>query len=115
MGTTRTKGYDRNRFKKVYPRFRTLPKPGLMTDGDVILEAVHVNFSNSDSMVVRLDGHYPAVPSVSVTPVGDINNVNVFISSILKDSVPSGQGNILVTIESSAAFTGIVHLQAVSS
>jgi len=115
MGTTRTKGIDRNRFKKVYSRFRALPRPGFHADGDVLIEAVHVNFSQQSLKTVRLEGHYPSVPSVAVTPVGDINNVNLFISSVNIDSVPSGTGNILVTIEASDSFTGVVHLQAVSS
>ena len=115
MGTTRTKGIDRNRFKKVYPRFRALPRPGLQTTGDAILEAVHVNFDNESERNVRLEGHYPSIPSVALTPIGDINNVNLFISSIHLDSVPSGTGNVIVTVEASEYFTGTVHLQAVYS
>jgi hypothetical protein len=114
--SARTKQYDRNRFRKVYPRFRAEPRPGLRVDGDVILESIIVNFSDEDSKAVTLDGPYTTVPTVTVTPVGDISDVNVFVSSVTLQSVPSGSGRkVFVIINSSASFVGKVHLQAILS
>lgn len=110
----RTKQYDKNRWKKTYPRFRKEPRPGLMADGHVILDALLVNFDNEDSKTVSFSGYYSnEIPSVSLTPYGDINNVNVFITGItVVGSVPAGHGKTVnVTIEASAAFTGQVHVQ----
>lgn len=113
---SRTKQYDKNRFRKVYPRFRAEPRPGLRADGDVVLETVVVNFNNEDKKSIILDGPYSALPSVTITPLGDINNVNVFITSLTLASVPAGAlRKVFVDIESSAKFVGKVHLQAIQS
>ena len=112
----RTKQYDKNRFKKVYPRFRAEPRPGLMVqgDGDVVLESVIVNFDNQDLKDVILVGPYSNMPSVTATPLGDINNVNVFITSLELQSVPSGAGRkVSLRLEAAASITGKVHVQAI--
>ena len=112
----KTKSYDRNRFKKTYPRFREPPKPGLMSDGHVVLDAFLVNFNNEDRKSVSVTGHYISVPSVTITPLGDINNVNLYITSINLGSVPTGNGKVLeITIEASAAFTGQVQVQVLEA
>ena len=114
--TSRTKQYDRNRFKKVYPRFRAEPRPGLRSDKDLVIEAIIVNFDNQESKQVTLDGPYTQLPGVSLTPVGDINNVNLFITSLSLFSVPNGSGRkALVTIEASTKFTGQIYLQALQA
>lgn len=112
----KTKTYDRNRFRKTYPRFRVSPSNGLITDGTLNAEGLIINFSDESSKSVTLEGRYQSVPSVSITPVGDINNVNLYISSVALGSVPSGGGkSVTVTIEASAPFTGQVHVQVVEA
>ena len=114
--SVKTKSYDRNRFKKTYPRFREPPKPGLMTEGHVALDAFLVNFNNEDRRAVEVRGFYNTVPSVTITPLGDINNVNVWVSSISISSVPHGHGkNLSIVIEASAAFTGQVQVQVLEA
>lgn len=114
MGSTKTKSYDRNRFRKVYPRFRPTPSMGLKSDGEVVLEALRVNFSDESSKTFLLEGRYSSLPSISLTPDGDINNVNVWVSSAVLSSVPSGAGKtVTITIETAAAITGVIHLQAI--
>ena len=112
----RTKQYDKNRFKKVYPRFRAEPRPGLMVqgEGDVVLESVIVNFNNEDLKDVILVGPYSNMPSVTATPLGDINNVTVFITSLELQSVPSGTGRrVFLRLEAGTKITGKVHVQAI--
>lgn len=112
----KTKGYDRNRFRKVYPRFRPAPDPGFMADGRVVIETLVVNFNNEDEKTFNLNGRYSTIPSVSVTPLGDINNVNVYIASIQLGSVPSNGGkSVEVKLESSARFTGQLHVQVIET
>jgi len=113
---SRTKQYDQNRFRKVYPRFRAEPKPGLKTTGYVALESVIVNFNNEEKKSLILEGPYSEIPGVTISPLGDINNVNVFITGVSLSSVPAGPGRTCtVTIEASAKFTGKVHLQAMQA
>ncbi len=112
----KSKRIDRNRFRKVYPRFRKEPSPGLMVDGRVVLEALVVNFTDEDRKEVILTGRYLEIPSVSLTPLGDINNVNLFISSISIASVPSNGGKTVnVIIESSDKFTGKIQVQVMET
>ncbi len=111
----RTKQYDKNRFRKVYPRFRAEPRPGLLVQGkgDVVLESVIVNFDDQDLKDVTLLGPYNNMPSVTVTPLGDINNVTVFITNLELQSVPAGTGKrVFLRLETGANITGKVHVQA---
>lgn len=109
----RTKSVNKNRYKKVYPRFREQPRPGLMTSGNVVLDAKTVSFNDESTKTVSFSGYYENnIPSVTITPVGDVNNVNLFITSISITGVPSSGGRtVSVTIEASAAFTGTVNVQ----
>lgn len=111
----RTKSIDRNRWRKTYPRFRKEPKPGLQADGHVVLDGILVDFNNEDSKTVSFKGYYKnEIPTVTLTPYGDINNVNLFITGIVLSGVPSSGGReVVVTIEASASFTGQVHVQVV--
>ena len=112
----KSKYYDRNRFRKTYPRFRAEPKPGLITDGHVALEGLIVNFSDEDEKEIQLVGRYTRIPTVTITPLGDINNVNLFITQVTLGSVPSNGGRVVVVkMESSDKFTGQVHLQVMEA
>lgn len=112
----KTKQYDKNRYRKTYPRFRSEPRPGLKLESgsDVVLETVAVNFDGETTKTITLDGPYSSLPSVTVTPLGDINNVNVYITHMSLQSVPSGSGKkVFLTIEASTGITGIIHVQAI--
>lgn len=112
----KTKTYDRNRFRKTYPRFRAAPNNGIFSDGVFSAEGLIVNFSDESLKSITLEGRYQSVPSVSVTPLGDINNVNLYVSNVTLASVPSAGGKVAtVTIEASANFTGQVHVQAIEA
>ena len=119
--SARTKQYDRNRFRKVYPRFRAEPRPGLQIEGsgDVVLESVILDFNDEAIKSVTLDGPYTTAPTVTVTAVGDDApgaDINLFIRSVELQSVPSGAGRrAIAVIEASANFTGKVHIQAMQT
>ena len=93
--------YDLNRFKKVYPLIRTKP---LIQDFTVVdgldAETTILNYTDSYAQTYNFVRTYTTIPTVSATPEDE--NVNVYITSL---SITS------VTIESSAPFTGKVHLQ----
>ena len=116
---SRTKQYDKNRFRKVYPRFRAEPRPGLLVegDGDVVIETAIVSFDGEDMKTVTLPGPYSSLPSLTVSPFGDSGaDVNLYITSAVLQTVPAGANvGAIVTIKSSAAFTGKVHLQAIQA
>ena len=112
----KSKSIDRNRFRKVYPRFRPEPNPGFMSDGRVSLESFIVNFNNEDEKTFLLEGRYQGVPSVSITPLGDINDVNLYIEHVILGSVPSNHGKTVeVKIAASTSFTGQVHVQVMET
>ena len=117
MGSVRTKKVDRNRFKKVYPRFRNLPNFVLQTSGEVRLEAMEIDFTNQSSATVILLERYTSLPSIVVSSkgAGSSANVNVWVSSAsLGGGVPTGGGYpVTVTVSSSDTFTGQVTLQAI--
>lgn len=116
MGSVRTKKIDRNRFKKVYPRFRNLPNIVLQTNGEVRVEAMEIDFNNQDSATIILSERYTSLPSIVVSSKGSGStaNVNVFVSSASLGSVPSGGGfPVTVTVSASDNFTGQVALQAI--
>ena len=93
--------YDLNRFKKVYPLIRTKPQ---FLDFTVVegldAETTILNYTSSHAQTYNFVRTYITIPTVSATPEDE--NVNVYITSLSTTSV---------TIESSAPFTGKVHLQ----
>jgi len=102
------KEYDVNRAKKVYPLLRV--KPNYVRDinlneqgegGGVNVEVAILPFNNSEEETHSFDGTviYQSIPVVVATPTDD--NINIFISSLTTE---------IVTIQSSAPFTGTVHL-----
>lgn len=113
----RTKSINKNRYKKVYPRFREHPHPGLITSGEVVLDAKTVSFNDESTKTVIFSGYYKNnIPSVTITPVGDVNNVNLFITGVTITGVPSAGGRtVTVTIEASTAFTGTVNVQVIQT
>ena len=103
---------DLNRRRKIYPLLRQKPVLGSATVGsggggggggdDTCINAeTHViDFNDSYTETKYFAGTYTTLPVVAVTPEDE--NVNLFITSLELD---------YVTIESSAPFTGKVHLQ----
>ena len=108
MAGTRMKKTDRNRNKKVYPIYRGLPNNVYQSDKEVVIEAQDVSFSNEDSKTIQLTESYNTVPIVTVTPVGEIGDINVFISSV---SVTAKTATVIVG--ASASFTGTLNLQSI--
>ena len=97
------KRYDLSRFKKVYPLLREKPNLRELSDEltsqiDVEVEVLDFNDTNTGSYTFKKT--YTSIPIVAATPEDE--NVNVFITSLSLTSV---------TIESSAEFTGKVHVQ----
>lgn len=116
MGSVRTKKVDRNRFKKVYPRFRALPNFVLQTSGEVRMEAMEIDFNNQSSATIILSERYTSLPSIVVSSKGSGSsaNVNVYVSAATLGSVPGNGGfSVTVTVSASDSFTGQVSLQAI--
>jgi len=103
-----SKQIDLNRQRKIYPLLRQKPVIGSATVGPggggggacINAETHIINFNNSYSETKNFTGTYTTLPVVAVTPEDE--NVNLFITSLELGHV---------TIESSAPFTGKVHLQ----
>ncbi len=105
-----SKQIDLNRQRKTYPLLRQKPVIGSATVGPggggggggacINAETHVINFNNSYSETKNFTGTYTTLPVVAVTPEDE--NVNLFITSLELG---------YVTIESSAPFTGKVHLQ----
>ena len=105
---------DLNRRRKIYPLLRQKPVIGSATvgpggggggggggEGSCINAETHViPFVDSSSETKSFSGTYTTLPVVAVTPEDE--NVNLFITNLTTSAV---------TIESSAPFTGNVHLQ----
>jgi len=115
MSNTRTKKYNKNRYRKVYQPVRALPVWGIRADKEVVLETLRVSFNTQDEITFTLNARYNSLPGIVVTPVhtGDLGDVNIFITSISLGSVPSGGGKtVTVTLAASVAFQGEVYVQA---
>ena len=115
MGSSKLKKIDKNRFRKVYPRFRKLPVTSYMGDSGLVIETHEVTFTNQDSVQFVLKENYNSAPVVTLTPLGDEADINFFVTSIVIGGTPPGGKKCTVTLSSSVPFTGIVMLQAVSA
>ena len=72
-----------------------------------------MKFSGGDSVTFSLEGRYAALPGIVVTPVGELADVNVFITSISLASVPDAGGKeVTISLGASVAFEGEVFVQA---
>ena len=116
MGSTKLKKFDKNRFRKVYPRFRKLPVTSYMGDSELVIETHEVTFTNQSTVEFVLKENYSSTPVITVTPHGDVDDdINVYITSIVIGGVPPGGKKCTVTISTSVEYTGIVMLQAISA
>lgn len=96
------KYYDANRVRKTYPLIRLKPVETSITNSNasgINAEVTILAFANSFSETYTFTETYSSVPVVVATPEDE--NVNVFITSLTTTSV---------TVQSSAPFTGNVHL-----
>jgi hypothetical protein len=93
--------YDLNRYRKVYPLFRTKPVyDEILMLGGVQTEATILTYNNSFEETYVFTKNYTEIPVISATPEDE--NVNVYITNLSTTSV---------TIQASSAFTGKVHIQ----
>ena len=116
MGSSKLKKFDKNRFRKVYPRFRKMPVYSYMGDAELVIEAHEVTFTAVDEVTFQLKENYSSTPNVTVTPVGEHHaDINVFIAKVEVGGVPPGGRKAVVTIRTSATWTGKVFLQAVKA
>lgn len=93
---------DLTRFRKTY--FTKRQKPVYLSEGSggVEIEATSIQFTNSSLETYATQTSYIS-PVVIITPT---DNVNTWISSLVNNG-----NNWTITIETSALFTGSVHIQ----
>ena len=107
MAFTTFKRRDGQRFRKVYPRTRKTPRYFTISDETMLVESNKVALSNATTGTYTFDLPYLAVPTVQISaePSDDSQGmVNIFITSLTTTAV---------TFETSAPFTGNVHIQII--
>ena len=96
--------YDLNRFKRTYPLIRLKPiYQKFMPEEESVgidVETAIISFVDEHQKVYSLQKFYTEIPVIALTPENE--NVNIFVTSLTTNSM---------TIESSAPFTGKVHIQ----
>jgi hypothetical protein len=99
---------DLNRYRKVYPYIRAMPRYVYEYDniqGDAQVEAGKVTFTDADSGIYTFTSTYSAIPSVVISTVNSTSsndtNVSITVTSI---------STVSATITASAPFTGEVHI-----
>jgi len=93
--------FDVNRLRKTYPLLRVKPIYNQITAlAGIQAETAILNYIDSFSETYTFTSSYQEIPIISATPEDE--NVNIFITTL---------GTSSVTIQSSAPFTGKVHLQ----
>jgi hypothetical protein len=103
---------DKTRFQKQYPARRQEPQYELVVDAAELktVETALITFSNEETKTYAFGVSFSATPIVVVTPadssVPSDGQVNLYLSAVSRT---------LVTIKSSAPFTGTASLIAVSS
>jgi len=107
MGWTKFKKRDLQRYRKIYPYIRRQPRFVFMSDKEAQMEVGAVVFTNADSGTHLFIEYFQSAPYVSGISVDSESNdsadVNIFVKSVSTTEV---------TFESSQAFTGKVHFQA---
>ena len=120
MGSIKFTKYDRNRFRKTYPRFRVLPNEAFRSNGEMAIEAIEVEFISQSTVSIQLNEDYTSAPTVTVTPyqktspTSDETNsdINVYVESVVLTGVPPGGRKAVVTLRTSDTYTGTIFLQA---
>lgn len=104
MTCNRTRLRDLGR--KKYPvGARTLPRYQFISNKNIEIENVIIEFLDSDTSTLVFDKPFSGIPSVvaNFVSVGSLPSVNLFVESILTDKV---------VIRTSAPVTGQVHVHA---
>ena len=118
MGSTKLKKIDKNRYRKVYPRFRKLPVNSYMGDGPLIIEPWEVKFVDEESVTFTLKENYDSTPVITATPLGDSNDsdLNIYLTKIEIGGIAApGSKKASVTIAASTKWTGTVLIQSVKA
>ena len=104
-----SKIYDQNRLRKNYPLLRVKPVYSQIVVGEagniggIDVETAIIPFVDSFSEQYSFQKTYTAIPTVAISP--ETENVNIFVTTLT---------NSEIIIQSSAPFTGSVHLQIFS-
>mgnify|MGYP001248118191 CR=1 FL=1 len=105
MARLKARSIDRNRLCKRYPFVRAPKRMTFMSDQDVIIELLTLEYDNEDTKRGTFDIPYDDTEfRVAISPRDtgtDSANVNLYVDTALTDTAG-------VTIEASAPFTGIV-------
>jgi len=119
MGSVKIKRYDRNRFRKVYPRFRVLPDESYKADGPLSIESREISFNDEDTLTFQLAEDYNTAPTVTVTPFSEGTNqtsdIVVYVETVTVSGVPPGGRKATVVLKASAKYTGKVFVQSIKA
>jgi len=102
VGATKSKKKNKNEYKKVYPYIRRRPVYTYELDKETVIETAKVYFDNTSEVTYVFTGTFVAIPSMTAT--AEVEDLNVFITSITTTSV---------TINTSESFTGYVDIHAI--
>ena len=108
MGFTTFRTRDGQRFRKVYPRIRKTPRFFTISDESMIVESAKVTLTNQTNGDYNFVTTFDSIPNVQVTAEtssDDQGMVNLFITQLTTEKV---------TFETSAPFTGVVHIQVIT-
>jgi hypothetical protein len=105
---------DKNRYRKTYPRVRRKPVYELVSNKPAIIEVGIVDFNNTSTGTYYYKNDFstissgnPPVISLTVQSTGS-EIITAFVSSPAKADPNTGDS---LTIETTAPFTGKVHVQ----
>ena len=105
MGFTTFRRRDAQRFRKVYPRIRKTPRFFTISDEPMSVESTTLSFENATEGEFTFTLKYESIPSVQMTAEASTDSngmVNVFVTELTTK---------FVKFETSAPFTGTVHMQ----
>ena len=97
---------DLNRYKKIYTSKRKSPQFFNKTH-EAYGATISIAGTDSGNAVVENSGVISSTPSVTVTTT---ENVNVWVTSVARSQASDPTSDWLVTVQSSASFTGTVHV-----
>ena len=82
---------DLQRYKKTYPFLRREPREYFLTESDlanVTIDTATASFGGNDQLTYTFPvGKFSAAPKVTVTPLGNSANFNVYIYSVSSSQV----------------------------
>ncbi len=107
MGFTTFRTRDGQRFRKVYPRVRKTPRFFTISDSSMIVESAKITLANGTGGQYDFVTNFTSIPNVQLsaeTSDDAQGMVNVFITALTTDRV---------TFETSAPFTGDIHIQVI--